>query len=150
MIRYSTLSPFFDAKKGNTFDYVSCDNKDFSESKVDDSYYVPERALIKSLNGNLAYQKAMGEAMKPFYDFPDGKDTDKSTDYVLGRKPGIDIAEVQYSMQKTQESLKENLKKDSANAKKLKDAQDAATKAKNKPVEATPAPSPTPTTNPVK
>ena len=99
MKRWITVNPFDGSE---TFDY-DIPKKEWDDSIVDKSHFIPGAEALKNLEGNSA---AMHADLTRF-DFPDGKDNGM----VLppSRRPGADIAEVQEYVQMIDKSAKEKL-----------------------------------------
>ena len=99
MKRWITVNPFDGSE---TFDYT-LPKKEWDESIVDKSHFIPIAEALKNLEGNSA---SMHVDLTRF-DFPDGKDNGM----VLppSRRPGADIAEVQEYVQMIDKSAKEKL-----------------------------------------
>ena len=99
MKRWITVNPFDGSE---TFDYT-LPKKEWDESIVDRSHFIPIAEALKNLEGNSA---SMHVDLTRF-DFPDGKDNGM----VLppSRRPGADIAEVQEYVQMIDKSAKEKL-----------------------------------------
>ena len=85
MKRWLTVNPFDGSE---TFDYT-LPKKEWDESIVDKSHFIPIAEALKNLEGNSASM----HADLTRFDFPDGKDNGM----VLppSRRPGADITEVQ-------------------------------------------------------
>lgn len=99
MKRWITINPFDGSE---TFDYT-LPHKEWDESIVDKSHFIPVAEALKNLEGNAS---AMHADLTRF-DFPDGKDNGM----VLppSRRPGADIAEVQEYVEMIDHSAKEKL-----------------------------------------
>lgn len=99
MKRWITVNPFDGSE---IFDY-SLPKKDWDESIVDKSHFIPIAEALKNLEGNSS---AMHADLTRF-DFPDGKDNGM----VLppSRRPGADITEVQEYVQMIDKSAKQKL-----------------------------------------
>lgn len=99
MKRWITVNPFDGSE---TFDY-SLPKKEWDDSIVDKSHFIPIAEALKNLEGNSS---AMHADLTRF-DFPDGKDNGM----VLppSRRPGADIIEVQEYVQMIDKSAKQKL-----------------------------------------
>lgn len=111
MKRYETIAPF----GASIVDFVDRSNSVFGESVTDDSFYVPEKELIKRLKNGVAY----GQALAGEFDFRDGKDTGLAVP--IDRYKGIDIAEVTEYARAKSEACADSLKADIAEAKRKAD-----------------------------
>lgn len=99
MKRWITVNPFDGSE---TFDY-ELSKKEWDDSIVDKSHFIPIAEALKNLEGNSA---AMHADLTRF-DFPDGRDNGM----VLppSRRPGADIAEVQDYVQLIDKSAKKKM-----------------------------------------
>lgn len=99
MKRWITVNPFDGSE---TFDYT-LPNKEWDESIVDKSHFIPVAEALKNLEGNAS---AMHADLTRF-DFPDGRDNGM----VLppSRRPGADITEVQEYVEMIDHSAKAKL-----------------------------------------
>lgn len=119
MKRYSSLCAF-DNEIVECSEKVNCN---FDESVTDDSFYVPEKELIKRLRNGVTY----GQALQGAYDFADGKDTGVAVP--IDRYPGIDRAEVSEFVRAKESEARENFSKDMESAAKKTAEKAAAEKA---------------------
>ena len=96
MKRWITINPFDGSE---TFDYT-LPKKEWDDSIVDKSHFIPVAEALKNLEGNSA---AMHADLTRF-DFPDGKDNGM----ILppSRRPGADISEVQEYIETIDNSAK--------------------------------------------
>lgn len=85
MKRWITVNPFDGSQ---TFDY-SLPKKEWDESIVDKSHFIPVAEALKNLEGNSASM----HADLTRFDFPDGKDN--GMPIPPSRRPGADITEIQ-------------------------------------------------------
>ena len=99
MKRWITVNPFDGSE---TFDYT-LPKKEWDESIVDKSHFIPIAEALKNLEGNSASM----HADLTRFDFPDGKDNGMALP--PSRRPGADIAEVQEYVQMIDKSAKEKL-----------------------------------------
>ncbi len=99
MKRWITVNPFDGSE---CFDYT-LPKKEWDESIVDKSHFIPIAEALKNLEGNAA---AMHADLTRF-DFPDGKDNGM----VLppSRRPGADITEVQEYVEMIDKSAKQKM-----------------------------------------
>lgn len=99
MKRWITVNPFDGSE---TFDYT-LPKKEWDDSIVDKSHFIPVAEALKNLEGNSS---AMHADLTRF-DFPDGRDNGM----VLppSRRPGADITEVQEYVQMIDKSAKQKL-----------------------------------------
>lgn len=97
MKRWITVNPFDGSE---IFNYV-LPEKEWDESIVDKSHFIPVAEALKNLEGNSASM----HADLTRFDFPDGKDNGM----VLppSRRPGADITEVQEYVEMIDKSAKE-------------------------------------------
>lgn len=97
MKRWITVNPFDGSE---IFDYIP-PKKEWDESIVDKSHFIPVAEALKNLEGNSASM----HADLTRFDFPDGKDNGM----VLppSRRPGADITEVQEYVEMIDKSAKE-------------------------------------------
>lgn len=114
--RYVSLSPF----KCVIGEFQDKTNSVFGESVTDDSFYVPEKELIRRLQNGVAY----GSALKGSFDFSDGKDT--GMPIPIDRHKGIDLAEVTEFARTTAANAVDNLKADNKAAAEKAAAEKAA------------------------
>lgn len=94
MKRWITVNPFDGSEM---FDY-DLPKKEWDESIVDKSHFIPVAEALKNLEGNSS---SMHVDLTRF-DFPDGKDTGMVIP--PSRRPGADIAEIQEYVQKIDKS----------------------------------------------
>lgn len=130
MKRYSTVSLFAPVK---IIDY-QIPKVEYDPSVTDDSYFIPVSEAVKKMTpfvGNASTDQ--------YFDFPSGRDTGREVP--LGRKPGMDIAEVSTAVreeasaleaksEKAKKDLEQRLKFDQAVA-ELAKSRDAATATSN-------------------
>lgn len=99
MKRWITINPFDGSE---TFDY-DFPKKEWDESIVDKSHFIPVAEALKNLEGNSASM----HADLTRFDFPDGKDNGMAIP--PSRRPGADITEVQEYVQMIDKSAKDKL-----------------------------------------
>lgn len=99
MKRWITINPFDGSE---TFDY-SLPKKEWDDSIVDKSHFIPVAEALKNLEGNSA---SMHSDLTRF-DFPNGKDNGMIIP--PSRRPGADIAEVQEYVEMIDKSAKQKL-----------------------------------------
>lgn len=99
MKRWITINPFDGSE---TFDYT-LPIKEWDESIVDKSHFIPIAEALKNLEANSASM----HADLTRFDFKDGKDNGMTIP--PSRRPGADIAEVQEYVQMIDRSAKQKL-----------------------------------------
>lgn len=99
MKRWITVNPFDGSE---TFDYT-LPTKEWDDSIVDKSHFIPIAEALKNLEGNSA---SMHADLSRF-DFPDGKDNGMFIP--PSRRPGADISEVQEYVQMIDKAAKRKL-----------------------------------------
>lgn len=99
MKRWITINPFDGSE---IFDY-ELPKKEWDESIVDKSHFIPVAEALKNLEGNSS---AMHADLTRF-DFPDGKDN--GMPLPPSRRPGADIAEVQEYVEAIDKSAKQKI-----------------------------------------
>lgn len=99
MKRWITINPFDGSE---VFDY-SLPKKEWDESIVDKSHFIPIAEALKNLEGNSASM----HADLTRFDFPDGKDN--GMELPPSRRPGADLAEVQEFVEKIDRSAQNKL-----------------------------------------
>lgn len=99
MKRWITINPFDGSE---TFDYT-LPVKEWDESIVDKSHFIPIAEALKNLEGNSASM----HADLTRFDFKDGKDNGMVIP--PSRRPGADITEVQEYVQMIDKSAKQKL-----------------------------------------
>uniref|UniRef100_A0AAU8B1F0 Uncharacterized protein n=1 Tax=Dulem virus 253 TaxID=3145730 RepID=A0AAU8B1F0_9VIRU len=97
MKRWITVNPFDGSE---VFDYT-LPKKEWDESIVDKSHFIPVAEALKNLEANSA---SMHADLSRF-DFPDGKDNGMTLP--PSRRPGADIAEVQEYVEMIDNSAKQ-------------------------------------------
>uniref|UniRef100_A0AAU8AYE9 Uncharacterized protein n=1 Tax=Dulem virus 253 TaxID=3145730 RepID=A0AAU8AYE9_9VIRU len=97
MKRWITVNPFDGSE---VFDYT-LPKKEWDESIVDKSHFIPVAEALKNLEANSA---SMHSDLTRF-DFPDGKDNGMTLP--PSRRPGADIAEVQEYVEMIDNSAKQ-------------------------------------------
>lgn len=99
MKRWITVNPFDGSE---TFDYT-LPKKEWDESIVDKSHFIPIAEALKNLEGNSASM----HADLTRFDFADGKDNGMTIP--PSRRPGADITEVQEYVEMIDRSAKAKL-----------------------------------------
>ena len=97
MKRWITVDPF---NGSEVFDYT-LPKKEWDESIVDKSHFIPIAEALKNLEGNSASM----HADLTRFDFPDGKDNGMVIP--PSRRPGADITEVQEYVEMIDKSAKQ-------------------------------------------
>lgn len=114
--RYSTISSVPLLEKETRIDDILVNlEKDYGESIVDDSYFVPMSEAVKNVTG----QVLTPEQVKSMYDFADGKDTGAKIPVDRTHRFTGDIAEMSQELHATQKQAEQEL----INAKEQFDAE---------------------------